>query len=144
MSNATNYLENHWIDHQFRSAPYAKPTAAWVALYTAAPSDPGGGTEVTGGGYARVNLPPLDTNWTATQGGVAGASSGTSGTTTNAVIVTFPVPSADWGTVTAVAIYDAPTGGNPLVWAPLTTPRDIKAGDPAPRFQPGTLAIAVA
>lgn len=142
--HATNYLENKLVDHQFRSATYAKPTAAWIALYTAAPSDAGGGTEVAGGGYARVNLPPLDTNWTATQGGTTGASSGTGGATSNAVVVTFPVPSADWGTVTHVAIFDAATGGNPILWAPLTTPRDILTGDPAPRFPPGSLAITVA
>jgi hypothetical protein len=144
MANATNYLENKLVDQVFRAATFAKPPALYVALYTAAPSDAGGGTEVSGGGYARVNLPPSDTNWGATQGGVSGVSSGTGGATQNAVAITFATPSADWGHLTHFAIYDAATGGNPLVWGPLSTPRDVLVGDPAPRFPPGTLAITVA
>jgi len=144
MANATNYLENKLVDHLFRAASLAKPAALYVALYTAAPSDAGGGTEVAGGGYARVNLPPLDTNWTATQGGTTGASSGSGGATSNAVVVTFPVPTSDWGTVTHFALFDAATGGNPLVWGALSTAREVLNGDPSPRFPAGALVITVA
>ena len=142
--NATNYLENKLVDQVFRAATFAKPPALYVALYTAAPSDAGGGTEVTGGGYARVNLPPSDTNWGATQGGVSGVSSGTGGATQNAVAITFATPSATWGTVTHFVIHDAATGGNPLVWGPLNVAREILLGDPAPRFPAGSLQITVA
>jgi hypothetical protein len=142
--NATNYLENKLADHVFRAATFAKPTALYVALFTAAPSDAGGGTEVAGGGYARVNLPPTDANWTATQGGTTGVSSGTGGATSNAVVVTFPVPTSDWGTATHFALFDAAAAGNPLVWGALTAPRDILNGDPAPRFPVGALVITVA
>jgi hypothetical protein len=131
------------VDLLFRSATYAKPAALWVALYTAAPSEAGGGTEVAGGGYARVNLAPGDLNWTATQGGTAGASSGTNGTTANAVQILFPIPSADWGVITHFAIHDAASAGNPLVWGALSVSRDVLNGDPAPRFSPGTLAVKV-
>jgi len=141
--NATNYLENRLVDLLFRSATYAKPSALYVALYTSAPSDAGGGTEVAGGGYARVNLAPGDTNWTATQGGTAGASNGTNGTTTNAVQITFATPSANWGVLTHFALHDAVTGGNALVWGALSVSRDVLNGDPAPRFSPGTLAVKV-
>ena len=147
MAQASNYLENKLIDHLVRSGTFAKPAALFVALLTAAPTDAGGGTEVTGGGYARVALPPADTNWTATQGGISGASTGTSGATSNAVVVTFPAPTADWGTaaapVTHFGLYDAATAGNLLVFAPLTTAREILAGDPAARFQSGALQITV-
>jgi len=142
--NATNYLENKLVDHLFRAATLAKPAALYVALFTAPPSDTGGGTEAAGGGYARVNLPPLDTNWAATQGGTTGASSGTGGATSNAAAVTFPAPSADWGTVTHFALFDAATAGNPLVWGALVAARDIVNGDPAPTFPVGSLTITVA
>ena len=144
MANATNYLENKLIDHLFRSATAAKPPALYVALYTAAPSDAGGGTEVAGGGYARVNVPPGDLNWTATQGGTTGVSSGSNGATANAAAVTFATPSANWGMLTHFAIFDAATGGNPLVWGPLNVTREVLVGDPAPRFPAGSLAITVA
>ena len=83
-----------------------------------------------GGSYARVNLAPLDTNWKATQGGTSGASSGSGGVTANAVAITFPAPSANWGTVTHFGIFDAASGGNLLVWNALTIPRTIVNGDP--------------
>jgi hypothetical protein len=144
-AQASDYLENKLIDHLFRSGTFAKPTALWVALFTGAPSDaPGSGTEVTGGAYTRVNLAPSDTNWRATQGGTTGASSGNSGMTANAVVISFPAPTANWGTVSHFGIFDAATAGNLLIWDALTVARPILAGDPAPTFNLDALSIAVA
>jgi hypothetical protein len=143
-AQASDYLENKLVDHLFRSATFAKPAALWIALFTAAPSDAGGGTEVTGGSYARVNLAPSDANWRPTQGATGAASVGTSGLTANAVPVTFPAPTAAWGTVSHFGIFDAATAGNLLVWDVLTTPRPIANGDPAPNFAIDALQIAVA
>jgi len=142
-TQASDYLENKLIDHLFRTATFAKPAGLYVALFTAAPSDVGGGTEVTGGSYARVNLAPLDTNWKATQGGTSGASSGTGGVTTNAIAITFPAPSANWGTVSHFGIFDAASGGNLLIWDALTASRTILSGDPAPSFAVDALSITV-
>lgn len=144
MSAATDYLENKWIDHMFRARAYAPPAALWWALFTTATADAGTGTEVATGGYARVNLPPSDLNWYATQGGTIGPSTGNNGQTANAVPVTFPNPTADWGIVTHVAVFDAPVGGMMLAHGPLTTPRDIRAGDAAPAFAAGVLVVAFA
>src|SRR5262252_4224884 len=143
-TQASDYLENLIIDHLFRTRTFAKPAALWVALFTAAPSDAGGGTEVSGGAYARVNLAPLDTNWTSTQGGTSGNSAGTGGLTSNAVAIVFPAPTGAWGTVSHFAIFDALTGGNMLIWDALTAPRNILSGDPAPSFAIGALQVTVA
>jgi len=142
-AQATDYLENLIVDHLFRTRTFAKPTALYFALFTVAPSDSGGGTEVTGGSYARINLAPLDTNWTATQGGTSGNSSGSGGQTANAAVITFPAPTANWGTVTHFAIMDALSGGNMLVWDALVASRTILSGDPAPSFAIGALQITV-
>lgn len=142
-AQATDFLENFIVDHLFRTRTWTKPTALYLALFTAAPSDSGGGTEVTGGAYARVNLAPLDANWTATQGGTSGNSSGASGQTSNALAITFPAPTANWGTVTHFAIMDAVTGGNMIIWDALTASRTILSGDPAPSFAAGALQITV-
>jgi hypothetical protein len=142
-AQASDYLENRVIDHLFRSATWAKPTTIFVALFTAAPSDAGGGTEVTGGGYARVALNPLDTNWTATQGGTAGGSTGSSGQTTNAVAINFPAPTANWGVIGWFALFDAATGGNLIIWDALLAARTVLSGDPAPSFPVGALQIQV-
>lgn len=93
----------------------------YVALFTAAPSDSGGGTEVSGGSYARVAVPPLDANWTG--------ASATTGLTDNASTVTFPTATADWGTVTHIAIMDRLTGGNYLFTGALTASKVVSNGD---------------
>lgn len=143
-AQASDFLENLVVDHIFRTRTMAKFAGLYVALFTAAPTDAGGGTEVVGGGYARVNLAPLDTNWKATQGGTSGNSSGAGGLTSNAVAITFPAPSANWGTVVAFGIFDAASGGNLIIWDALTASRTILSGDPAPAFAPDALQITVA
>ncbi len=132
--NMSDYLEVALIKHLFRTGSYTKPTQLNVALYTVTPSDAGGGTEVAGGkGYARVNVPPLDANWDAT--------SGTDGLTKNTAAITFGAPTADWGQIVAFAILDE--SANFLFWGPLTTPKTVNNGDPAPSFAIGALTITL-
>lgn len=145
MSAMTDYLENKLIDHLFRGVPYVAPTTLEFALLTAAPSDTAGGTEATGGAYARVPLATNATNFAATNaaGSTAATSSGTGGTTSNNVVITFPAPSASWGIVGWVALYDAHTAGNMLWWGPLAQAKTINGGDAAPSFAIGQLSIAL-
>ncbi len=130
------YLENKLVDHIFRTASFAKPTHLYVALMVA-------GVEVSGGSYARVQNDALDTHWTATQGGTSGNSSGSGGATTNAVVLTYPAPTADWGLIDEVVIYDASTSGNEIGRGPLVNTILVKAGDQAPRFNPGEIVVTV-
>jgi len=109
------------------------PTALTVHLYTAAPGETGGGTEVTGGSYASVTRNPLDANWSA--------ASGTDGLTDNVAALTFPAPTANWGVVTHMAIkLDA----NMALYGTLGTPKTINASDPAPYFDVGALDVTFA
>lgn len=141
----SDYLENKLIDHVFRNRSYSVPTTIYVALFTAAPSDSGGGTEVTGGNYARVQVGPSDSAWQSTQGTTtAVASSGTGGNTSNGSTITFPVPSASWGTVTHFGIFDASTSGNLLFHGALTASKNVNNGDPAPTFAATALSITLA
>lgn len=118
------------MDHVLGGGDYTRPGTVYVALYTAAPTDAGGGTEVTGGSYARVSVSNNNTNWPAA---AAGAKS-------NGTAITFPTATADWGTAVAFALLDASSGGNFLFWATLTTNRAILTGD-VPSFAIGTLVI---
>jgi hypothetical protein len=136
MSAMSDWLEGQIRAHIFRTASFTKPSALYVALYTAAPSDSGGGTEVTGGSYARVQRDPLDANWTA--------ASATDGKTDNAAAITFPAPTANWGQVTHFGIFDASTSGNLLFWGALTQSKTVNSGDPAPEFQAAALSITFA
>ena len=136
MSQATNYLEGEIIKHLFRTGTFTKPSVLAVGLYTAAPGEAGGGTEVSGGSYARAQLDPLDANWDAPVGG--------NGQTKNASALTFPTPSADWGQVTHFGIFDATSGGNLLIYGSLNNPKTINLGDPAPTIPIGDLIVNVA
>ena len=54
MSSFSDYTENLVLNWLFTTNSATRPTAWFVGLFTAAPSDSGGGTEVSGSGYARV------------------------------------------------------------------------------------------
>jgi hypothetical protein len=123
----TDYLENKLLDHQVGKTSYTMPSV-WIALFTAAPSDAGGGTEVTGGSYARKSTAGAD--WVAASGG----------STSNATVQTFVTATGSWGTVTHFALFDASTAGNMLRWAALTTSKTIGSGDVA-SFPVGNLVL---
>jgi hypothetical protein len=145
MANMSDYLENKLVDHIFRNRSYSVPTTIYVGLFTATPSDSGGGTEVSGGSYARVQVGPSDSAWESTQGTTtAVASSGTGGATQNGGAITFPAPTANWGTIVAFGIFDASTSGNLLIWGPVTPNKTVNNGDPAPSYPAGALDIVFA
>jgi hypothetical protein len=123
--NLSNYLENQLVDHFLGTTTYTKPSAVYVALYTVAPSDAGGGTEATGGSYARQ---------TAT------FSAASSGATSNSANIDFTnMPAA---TVVAIGIHDALTSGNLLLWGELTSNKTTDAGDTL-RIATGDLDISI-
>jgi len=105
----------------------------FVALFTAPPGEAGGGTEVTGGSYARAALQPLDANWDV--------QAGSGGNTANTADLVFNAPtSPNWGDVTDMAIVDRATGAATMFsFATLTATRTINDGDQAPKFAAGAL-----
>lgn len=118
MSSFTDYTENLVLNWLFTTNSATRPTAWYVGLFTAAPSDTGGGTEITGNGYSRTATGTMSV-------------SGTSPTNcTNSAAIEFSAAyGGDWGTITHVAIFDASSSGNMLGWAALTTSRTINDGD---------------
>lgn len=154
MAALSDFLENKIIDWLFRAqaigitgasaAAGTGPTSLYVALFTANPTDAGGGTEVTGGSYARVAITSSLANWAGTQAAASTtASTGTSGTTSNNGAITFPAPTANWGVITGFAIFDASTAGNMLIWGALTTSKTVNNGDAAPSFAAAALSIQI-
>jgi len=123
----TDYAENKVLDAIFNQTSFVVSTP-YVALFTATPSDSGGGTEVSGGSYARV---ASTSSWPAAA----------SGAIANDVAIAFPTASANWGTVTQWALMDASTSGNMIYWGDITTPRNILSGDPTPTFAIGALTV---
>jgi hypothetical protein len=111
----SDYLEDKLLKHAFTNTSYTPAATMYVGLYTAAPTDAGGGTQVSGGSYARVS--------------VAFTVSGTSTLCTNSAAVEFAAATASWGTIVAVGVFDASTSGNLLAWADLATNKTIDTGD---------------
>jgi len=131
MAGFSDYLEDKVLNHVFGGTAYTAPSTLYVALYTAAPSDTGGGTEVSGGSYARKSMPDMTV-------------SGTSPTTaTNGAAVEFVTATGSWGTVSHVGVFDASSSGNLLGWAALTASKTVSSGDVF-RFDAGDLDITLA
>lgn len=128
----TDYLANKMIDLFFRGQAYSWPSTVYLKAMTAAPTNAGGGTEVGGGvGYARVAIASSLAAWSGTQGpGTTSASTGTSGRISNNAQLVFPDPTGAWGAIGWGGIDDASSGGNPLFWGELASPKTIGIGTP--------------
>ena len=101
--SASDYLESALLEHVLRHVSYTSPTTVYVGLFTTNPTDSGPGTEVSTSGTAY-----------ARQAVTFGAAS--SGACSNSIAVTFPVATANYGTVEGFGIFDASTSGNMLLW----------------------------
>tara|TARA_R100000963_G_C4618445_1_gene86660 strand:+ start:55 stop:444 length:390 start_codon:yes stop_codon:yes gene_type:complete len=125
----SDYLENKLLLHSFANTAFTTPGTVYLALYTATPSDTGGGTEVSGGSYARISC--------------AFGVSGTNPTTaTNSSAAEFATATGTWGSVGWVGVFDASTSGNLLAWSALTTAKTVSSGDVF-RFDSGDLDITL-
>lgn len=124
----THYLDNTFLNAALRGIPFTPASTIYVALYTAAPTVSGGGTEVTGGGYTRQTV---------------SFTTPASGQTSNVSDVVFPIASAAWGTVVAFGLLDAASAGNLLYFNLLSVPRTVGINDQV-RFPVGQLIASEA
>jgi hypothetical protein len=127
VSAFSDYLENKVMLHVFGGTAYTAPATLYLALYTVAPTDTGGGTECSGTSYARQTVAFTVTNDTAS----------------NTSAVEFPTAGSSWGTIVAVGILDQSTSGNLLAYGNLTTSKTIASGDVF-RVPAGDLDITLA
>ena len=109
----TNFLETEILDHVFAGAAYTAPSTLYLGLFTGAPGEAGGGTELSGSAYVRKPI--------------AFTTSGD--TTSNNAAVEFPTATGSWGTVTHVGVFDAFTSGNLMVYATLSASKAVASGD---------------
>jgi hypothetical protein len=135
MAAMSDYLEQAILNHLRGTAFPAVPTNFFVGLYSTATDDAGGGTELTGNGYARVQVSPATGSWSAP---------GVGGNVTNAVEIAFPAATGSpWSTATHFAIHDLSTGGNRYYHGALTASKTAAVGDVI-RFAIGALSITLA
>jgi hypothetical protein len=119
MSALSAYLEGKVANYILGRVAYTAPTTVYLALYTSAPSESGGGTEVSGTGYARASVTNTVPNF---PDAVAGVKS-------NGVAITFAVAGAAWGTVTHWGMFDELSGGNLLFFGALGSSTAIHHDD---------------
>lgn len=114
MAGFSDYLEDKVLNWLRGTSMGAAPAALYVGLFSAAPNDAGGGTEVT-------------TTIRVAGRVVATFGAPVSGVMANNAIVDFGAAAGD-AIVTHFAIFDAASAGNQLGWAAVTTPLTITAG----------------
>lgn len=130
MAALSDYSEKLLLDWAMTTGSATRPTAWYVALYTAAPSDSGGGTEVSGSGYARQSV-------------TFGAAATPGGTTSNTGAVSFTASGGAFGTVVAIGIFDAVSSGNLLWHGNMTASKTVDDGDTL-EFSIGNIDLTLA
>ena len=120
LAEFATFLENELYDHLFRNAGYTSPTTVYAALFdtTASTANLEAGTltgEISGNAYARTAI-------------TFGAP--TNGLGANSAAVTFPAASGgNWGTIRYMAIMDASSSGNVLMYTQLDSDVVINDGN---------------
>ena len=130
MAALSDHAEALLLDWLMTNGTATRPTAWYVALYTAAPSDSGGGTEVSGSGYSRQSV-------------TFDAATSPGGTTANSGDISFTASGGDWGTVTHIGIFDAASAGNLLWHGAMTASKVVNDGDTL-QFSTGNIDLTIA
>lgn len=112
--SASDQFENKILDAGFVSGTLTKPANVYVALYSTAPTDSTSGTELTGNGYSRQ---------------LVSFGSAANGAITSSGNVTFSASGGTWSSAVAVALLDASSSGNVMVYGTLTPSRTLQDGD---------------
>jgi hypothetical protein len=126
MPDLADYAESLSARFLVTDETATRPTTWYLALYSTAPSDAGGGVEISAGGYSRQEVAFTE---------------GETGTATNDADLTFTASEA-WGGIAGVGLFDASTSGNLLLWKALDPTVNIadgqsliiRAGDLTVRF----------
>jgi len=130
MAALSDYAEKLLLDWMMTTGSATRPTAWYVGLFTAAPSDSGGGTEVSGSGYARESA-------------AFDAASSPGGTTSNSADISFTASGGNWGTITHIGIFDAVSAGNLLWHGSMTASKVVNDGDTL-QFSTGNIDLTIA
>jgi hypothetical protein len=133
-SGWTQFLEKKVLDQVFGNQTPPAFTTLYLGVCTGGCTDAGVVTgEPSTSNYARVAVTNNNTNF---------PNCTSDGSKSNAVAIVFNEASGSWGTISTYVWFDQLTGGNALVWADLTTPKAIDAGD-TPKFNIGDMTLTL-
>lgn len=131
MGSLNDNMELKILNEIWGGTNYAPVATMYLALYTAAPNDAGGGTEASYTGYSRVSITNNTTNWPAAA----------AGSKNNGVAFTFGTNTGTpTQTVSHVVFYTsatATTEASRIAWGTLTASKPIAQND-IPKFNATT------
>ena len=124
-SGKTDTHENAVLDHFLRSTTEATKSG-FLALFSVAPGEAGGGTELTvANNYARI---------------ACGFSAASGGAVNNAGTVTFTATGGAWSAIVGHAIMDAASAGNMLYYEDSVSGPTLDNGD-SYEFDPSDITV---
>jgi hypothetical protein len=128
MSASSNYLEKNLLDHALGTASFTSPTTVYVGLFLNTSGNAATNLEA---GTLTDEVPTAGSTAYARQSITFGAASSPGGSASNDAVITFPTATADWNTVSHVAILDSGTAGagNVLFYGALDSSKEILVGD---------------
>jgi hypothetical protein len=129
MAGMSNDLEDKILDHTIDGTSWAQPSAVYVSLHSADPTETGTTGEIAGGSYARQT----PASWAAASGGSKATSADTTWTNMPAT------------TVTHCAIHDhsdQTNATNVLYHGSLTASKVVGSGDTF-KFTSGNLTVTL-
>lgn len=113
------------LSKDFGSVDYTPPATWYFGLLS-------GGTELTGGDYARVAVTNNTTNFPTV----------TTNIIVNGTAITFPQATADWSTADEVGLWIASSGGSPKYKGSLDPSVTVRTGQTR-SFAAGELVIKI-
>lgn len=123
MAGPSSWTSDAFLNLLFRGVAFPSlPSDLWLSAHTDDPGDTGA-NEVTASGYQRIAIARSTTAWSAPGDGTGGVRE-----ITSASNLTFPNPTANWGTITHLGVWDASSGGQFLWSFQLPSPVSITAG----------------
>lgn len=131
MTAFTDNAENLLLNFLFRAvtnSPISAPSAWYVGLHTADPTESGTTAELSGNGYARKSV-----TFAAPSGGAV---------TNTADLVFGPNTTSAWGTVSHISVWDALTSGNALMKGALSASVPVAVNDSL-KIAAGALSLQV-
>ena len=125
----TRYANDRILDLIFGRTLFDPPEVLYAGLSLAGANRSGVVAEPVGGGYARVAVGNDLVSFTEAERGAK----------SNAAVIRFPPPEADWGLIQSLFLADAAEGGNVLAMTDLSTRRIVSKGGPAAKVPIGAM-----
>ena len=133
MGKLSIYTENKWLDHILKVAAWTPPTDIYLSLHTADPTEDGSGAEcANANNYSRTTMSSMFTTAAASR------------VISNDGLITCPLASGSWGTVSHWGIWDSGTwgGGNLLCYGAFSASKAVGSGQ-TPKIAIGEIDISV-